>query len=64
MWRNVVQFETRRLQLERELQLTREIEAAQVRLETTPSPRRARRLRLPTLPRLIDRSLGPERTRS
>ena len=58
MWPNVVQFETRHLQIERELQLTHEIEAARVPLETTPSRPRARRLPLPTLPRLIDRSLG------
>jgi len=58
MWPNVVQLETRRLQMERELQLTRELEADRVRLETTQSPPSARRLHLPTLPRLIDRSLG------
>jgi hypothetical protein len=63
MWPNVVQLETRQLQLEREFQLTREIEAARVRLETTPSPPRAGRLRLPTLPRM-PWSLGPERSRS
>jgi hypothetical protein len=51
MWPNVVQLETRRFQLERELQLTREIEAARVRLETTSRPPRAWRLRPPTLPR-------------
>jgi hypothetical protein len=64
MWPNVVQLETRQLQMERELQLTREIAAARMRLETAPSPPRARRLRLPTLPALIDRSLGAAKSRS
>ena len=64
MWPNVVQLESRRLHLERELQLTREIEAARIPLETTPNPSRARRLRLSTLPRLIDGSLGAARSRS
>jgi len=64
MWPNVVQLETRQLQMERELQLTRKIEAARVRLETTPSPPKARRLRLPTRPRLIVWSLGAARSRS
>jgi hypothetical protein len=63
MWPNVVQLETRRLQMESELQLTREIEAARARLERTPSPPRARRLRLRTLP-FTPRSLGPERSGS
>lgn len=64
MWPNVVQFETRRLQFDRQLQLTREIDAARARLETNPRPARARRLHLPTLPSLIGRSLGAARSRS
>jgi hypothetical protein len=64
MWPNVVQFETRQLQLERELQLTHVIAAAQVPLKTASIPSRARRLRLPALPRLIDRSLGAAKSRS
>jgi hypothetical protein len=57
MWPHVVQFETRQLEAERERQLRREIAAARVRPETIPSPPRARHLRLPTFPRLVDRRL-------
>jgi len=64
MWPQVVQFETRNLQMDRERQLTREIAAAQARHRAAPRPRRARRLRLPTLPRRVDWSIGTARSRS
>jgi hypothetical protein len=63
MWPHVVQFETRRLQTERELQLAREIEAARVRRETTPTPPRARHLRPATRTRLTNWNTRTARSR-
>lgn len=48
MWPQVVQFETRQLQMERELQLIRERKKARQSLETAAGSTRIRNLRLRT----------------
>lgn len=63
MWPQVVQFETRRLQNQRALQLAREIAADRARLETASGTRGARRLRLATFPRRVGWSASAARSR-
>ena len=61
MYPQVVQFETRRLQMERELQLTREIGAARARSRDRPEPTEGQAL-APTdaSHAIVDRSPGPD----
>jgi hypothetical protein len=51
MWPQVVQFQTRQLQFERELQLARERRSTRASLEAARESTRAKSLRLRALPR-------------